>query len=78
MQRLNKTAGLVGTPTRVLISRTTDHIQSDNQLSTNLRKKKACLTFIPHQSGPVSPFGFAGGNQAAFASRPGREIRSTR
>lgn len=37
MQRLNKTAALIGTPTRVLISRSTDHIQSDNQLSTNLR-----------------------------------------
>lgn len=38
MQRLNKTADLIGNPTRVLISRTADHIRSDNLLSTNLRK----------------------------------------
>ena len=37
MQRLTKTAALIGNPTPVLITRSPDHIEGGNVLSTNLR-----------------------------------------
>ena len=38
MRRLNKTADMIGAATRVLISRTPEHIESDIFISTNPRR----------------------------------------